>query len=436
MKTFKKKQFLSKSRKMAIVIFAVIFVFGTANAQTEQSKQKSFPAQVSIFYPLGTHGWESADYTYNFSLNLMHGKVGGINGLEISGFVGRVYGNVYGTQVAGFVNTTENVTGIQVAGLVNTSNNMNGIQVAGLVNTTNNVIGTQIAGLVNASDDVIGIQVAGLVNASDTVGGIQIAGLVNAADVVKGIQIGGLLSLSRCLQGIQIGGLGNEACCVRGIQIGGLNIACNYLKGMQIALTNFADTVKGGLQIGTFNRTQTLRGLQIGLVSVNDTIESGGSLSLVNIVRRGFYRSWEVSVADYSNLAVTYRMGTRTLYTIYTVGANFIEDNLWNVGIGFGHRRAINNNLDFRPEIVSYNYFPMDFRNIQSTFSTHLKFGFVYNVSENFGISLTPSVFALNSRRNSDTEHYRVSPISPFYTREKNNWQTAIGAGISLGINF
>jgi len=185
-----------------------------------------------------------------------------------------------------------------------------------------------------------------------------------------------------------------------------------------------------------FNRTVALRGLQIGLISINDTIESGGSLSLVNIVRRGFYRSWEVSVADYSNLAVTYRMGTRTLYTIYTVGANFIEDNLWNIGIGFGHRRAINTNLDFRPEIVTYNYYTMDFRNIQPTFSHHLKFGFVYNASENFGISLAPSVFVMNSLRNSDMEHYRVSPIAPFHTRERNNWQTAFGVGVSLGVVF
>jgi len=193
-----------------------------------------------------------------------------------------------------------------------------------------------------------------------------------------------------------------------------------------------------GLQVaGIYNRSQTLRGLQIGLVSINDTIESGGSLSLVNIVRRGFYRSWEISVADYSNLALIYRMGTRTLYTIYTVGANFMEDNLWNVGIGFGHRRAINANLDFRPEIVTYSYYTMDFRNIQPTFSNHLKFGFVYNASENFGISLAPSVFQLSSRRcNSDADFYRVSPIALFHTRERNNWQTAFGVGISLGVVF
>ena len=366
MKTFKMKQKLSKSHKMALIAIGIMFTFGIATAQTEQSEQKSFPAQVSIFYPMGTHGQQSVDYQYNFSLNLFYGRIGGLNGVEVSGLVGRVDGDAKGIQVAGFGNASGNVLGIQVAGLGNASGN---------------VLGIQVAGLGNASGNVLGIQVAGLGNASGNVRGIQVGGIANVAAEMEGLQIAGI-----------------------------------------------------------YNRSQTLRGLQVGLISVNDTIESGGSLSLVNIVRRGFYRSWEVSVADYSNFAVTYRMGTRTLYTIYTVGANFIEDNLWNVGIGFGHRRAINNNLDFRPEIVSYNYFrfPRDFKGMQPTFSTHLKFGFVYQVSENFGLSLAPSVFVLNSQMKESAlgRHYIVSSINPFYTYEKNNWQTAIGVGVSLGVNF
>jgi len=110
---------------------------------------------------------------------------------------------------------------------------------------------------------------------------------------------------------------------------------------------------------------------------------------------------------------------------------------LWNVGLGFGHRRAISNSLDFRPELVWYSYFPMDFKNIQPTFSTRLKFGFVYNISENLGLSLAPSVFVMNSNRNSNTDFYQVSPINPFFThKNNNNRQTTLGVGISLGLNL
>jgi len=409
MRTLKTNQFLSKSHKMAIVTIAVMFIFGIANAQAEQQVSdevvitggmdgnqitpRTFPAQVSIFYPMGTHGQQSVDYQYNFSLNLFYGRIGGLNGVEISGLVGRVDGDVRGVQVAGIGNMAGNFSGYSTRYSFQEAGNVSGIQVAGIFNGAGNIIGIQTGGIFNGAGNVVGVQTAGIVNGAGNLVGIQTAGIFNGAGNVNGIQTAGIFNAAGNVTGMQVGGIFNVAANMNGIQIAGI-----------------------------FNRTQTLRGLQIGLISVNDTIESGGSLSLVNIVRRGFYRSWEVSVADYSNLAVTYRMGTRTLYTIYTVGANFIEDNLWNFGIGFGHRRAISNNLDFRPEIVSYNYFSMDFKDIQPTFSTHLKFGFVYNVSKNFGISITPSVFQLSSRRcNSDADFYRVSPIAPFYTRERNN---------------
>jgi|GEM_PF-1562308 len=355
-----------------------------------ESGLKYFPAQASLWFPRGTHGNRSKNYSYNLSLNLISGEVGRVNGVEISGLAGRVDNSLNGIQIAGLGNLTETVNGIQIGGLGNFTYNMNGIQVGTLLNFT---------------DQANGIQIGGLVNLANGVNGTQISAINAGANV----------------NGILIGALGNYSAYVNGAQIGGL---ANYAYELN------------GVQIGTFNSTNTLRGLQIGLVSINDTIEKGGSLSLVNIVRRGFYRSWEISTADYSNLALTYRMGTRTLYTIYTVGANFVEDNLWNFGFGFGHRRAISNSIDFRPELVSYSYFPMDFRNTQPTFSTHLKFGFVYNINKNFGLSLAPSVFVLNSRRNSDTAHHQVSPISPFFINENGNRKTAMGFGISLGLNW
>jgi hypothetical protein len=345
----------------------------------ESNGLQNFPAQMSIVYPMGTHGQQSVNYSYNLSFNLFYGKVGGVKGVEISGLFGNIKGDM---------------------------------------------TGFQIAGLGNASNAVSGIQIGGLMNASDAVKGIQIGGLMNASDAVKGIQIGGLGNASDNMKGIQIGGLGNIADDVNGIQIGGIYNRSGTMSGIGIN--------------GIYNRTKILRGFQIGLVSVNDTIEKGISLSLVNIVKRGFYKEWELSFSDYANVALSYKMGMQKFYTIYTVGANFIEDNLWIVGAGFGNRTSIGNRFDFQPELVSYNYFPTDFKNIQNTFATRMKFGFVYRINEKFGLSLAPSVYVMNTQKdsNTDSEFYRASPINAFYTDEKGNRQTTIGIGISLGLSI
>jgi len=392
-----KKNLISINLCKRVMIGATaMFIAGTSNAQTEPNTERTFPAHVGIYYPIGTHGRQSTDYTYNFALNVAYGRIGGLNGIGISGGVGRVEGNVKGIQISGLVSGAYNLNGIQVGGLVNGAGSVRGFQIGG--------------GFVNGAENVRGMQIGGgFVNGAENVHGIQIGGgFVNGAENVHGMQIGGgFVNGAENVHGIQIGGIVNGAANMTGIQISGI-----------------------------LNRSTTLRGIQIGLVSVNDTIKSGFSLSLVNIVRRGFYREWEASVSDYSNIAISYRMGMQRFYTIYTVGANFIEDNLWNIGIGFGNRTPIGSNMDFRPELVAYNYFPMNFKNIQNTFAAHLKFGFVYNISEKIGLSLAPNVYVMNSRRKHDTEHYKLSPVGSFYTNEKNNRRTTMGIGVSLGLSL
>jgi hypothetical protein len=116
-----------------------------------------------------------------------------------------------------------------------------------------------------------------------------------------------------------------------------------------------------------------------------------------------------------------------------------VEDNLWIAGIGFGNRTPINNRLDFQPELVFYNYFPTNFRHIQHTSTARLRFGFVYNINEKFGLSLAPSIYVKNARKNRnnpDASFYKTSSFSSFYTRERNNRLTALGAGIRLGLSI
>jgi len=368
------------------------------SAQTNDSL-RNFPAQASLVYPLGTNGVQSKNFSYNFSLNILTGKVGGLNGMEVSGLFGVVNNNAVGFQVAGLGNIVgDEMLGMQTAGIVNiVGDYAKGFQVSGL----GNIVG----------DEMLGMQTAGIVNiVGDYANGFQVAGLGNiVGDEMLGMQTAGIVNI-----------VGD---CAKGLQVGGLaNVVGSEMKGVQIA--------------GIYNRAKTLKGLQIGILSINDTIESGGSLSLVNIVKKGAHKEWELSFADYNNAALSFKMGTTQLYTIYTVGVNFLEDNLWVVGIGFGNRTSISKRFDFQPELVSYNYFPMDFKNVQHTFATHLKFGFVYNINEKFGLTLAPNIYVLNIEKGNNSEFYKTSSFGSFYTNNSNNRQVKIGAGISVGLSM
>jgi len=460
------------NRKKWYYSISMLCCLASVSAQ-ETNDLKKFPAQISIVYPVGTHGRQSVNHTYNLSLNLLTGKVGGVKGLEVSGLYGRVENNVLGIQIAGLGSVAGGkAKGLQASGLVNVvGDEMKGIQVSGITNVVGDGMkGVQVSGFANViGDEMKGIQMTGFANViGDNMKGIQVSGFANVVgDEMKGIQTSGFANvIGDDMKGIQVSGFANVVGDnMRGIQVSGFaNVVGDYMKGLQIAgICNAVESVNGiqiagiynrglkkdgerqlvsvvnGVQIaGIYNRTHTLRGLQIGLVSVTDTIEKGFSLSLVNIVKRGFYREWELSFSDYANVALSYKMGMQNFYTIYTAGVNFIEDNLWIVGAGFGNRTPIGNRFDFQPELVFYNYYPTNFKNIQNTFATRLKFGFVYRLNERYGLSLAPSVYVMTAQKDSDpnSKFYKVSPVSALYTNKSGNRQTTIGVGISLGLNI
>jgi hypothetical protein len=127
-------------------------------------------------------------------------------------------------------------------------------------------------------------------------------------------------------------------------------------------------------------------------------------------------------------------MGTQKFYTIFTAGANFMEDNLWVYGFGFGNRTALGPHFDFQPEIVSYQYFPNNFRKVQNVSANHLKLGFVYKLNDRLGITVAPSVYHFYNDFSKNTNYLKISPFSPFYKHENNNRLHSVGAGISVGL--
>ena len=235
---------------------------------------------------------------------------------------------------------------------------------------------------------------------------MQFAGIANLSEHTKGVQFGGIANITERIEGAQFAGIANISKEVSGASFGGV-----------------------------FNRTGTLRGFQFGVVNVIDTIESGASMAIINIVKKDFYNEWSLSIADYQNIGFSYKMGIQKLYTIFTAGANFMKDNLWVFGIGFGNRTVLNEYFDFQPEIVSYQFFPNDFKNIQNTSATYLKFGFVYKLNEKLGIVFAPAIYYLNSNLKDSGQAYKISPIKELYAKKFHDHNYfAFGAGISVGL--
>lgn len=386
--------------KKTAIILSLTFLCLSEGKLFAQEKCMRYPLQISLAPPVGSMGSMSSDYKYHFSFNVLVGSTCGINGFEMAGLVNRNRRNVFGFQLSGIGNITGgNVKGLQIGGLFSLSDSLTGAQINGLLSRTGNVDGMQISGIANInSGSSEGLQVAGIVNSNaGNSAGLQVAGITN------------------------INGGNSE-----GLQVAGIaNINGEDSKGIQIA--------------GIYNRAKVLNGLQIGLININDTIAEGLPIGLINLVKKGRYDEFVISVADYQNLGVSYKYGTRSFYNIYSVGMNILEDNLWVAGLGFGHLSEINANYSFQPEIVLYSYFPTDFKGkIRDTYSTHVKFGFVTSLSEKLALSFAPGVYAsIKSNKGTYSSYgYDESPLKPVLESDgrKNNSRLAVGFGFSVGL--
>jgi len=403
---------LNLTSYLSAAILTAQSVTGMLAQETDPTVKEALPLmpmQFSIVYPMTTMGDQTVNYRYSLSFNLFAGRVGAVKGVEFGVIYNHTEHDVRGLQFCGIGNRAREINGVQFSGITNTSTTHKGIQFSGLLNVGGGVQGLQFVGISNFADSIRGIQIAGITSHSKEVNGIQVSGIANVAESVKGIQVVGIVNLSEKSDGIQIAGIANISREVSGVSVGGI-----------------------------FNRTGTLRGIQIGgIVNVIDTIESGVSISLLNIVRKGAYKEWSLAFADYMNVGLSYKTGIQKFYAIFTAGANFIEDNLWVTGFGIGNRTTISRRFDIQPEIVGYHYFPMNFRNFGNESSTHLKCGFIWKLGDRFGISVAPSIYHFNANLD---KMRRVSSIPPVFEfdwerrRDSNVIRNSFGMGISVGL--
>jgi len=223
-----------------------------------QDEVPHHPANLSLFYPISTNQ-DPTVLTY-LRLNLMYGRVGYINGVDIGTIVNRTDRNMRGIQLTGiYSHTGADMRGASATlGVSYVGGSARGLQLSGLVNFDRSWFrGVQYATLFNfVQDDILGLQVASLFNLGN-------------ADF-KGIQLASFANLTAGdLKGAQVGGLNYVNDFMRGAQIGVFNFAVEY-RGAQIGAINLARKADG-LMVGIVNYTRELKGVPVGAVNWDDT---------------------------------------------------------------------------------------------------------------------------------------------------------------------
>lgn len=285
------------------------------------------PFRLAVVPDVATGGVPDEQAESAFTLNLLAGRTGKVNGLELGLGLNWAIDRVTGAQLSSFANFSQGtVSGAQLAAGANWSNgDAEGLQGAGGINLARgDLTGIQMAGGANwLQHDLRGLQLAGGVN---VVGG-EVRGL-QAAPVNLAAKGGELLQVG------VVNGLRGEA---TGLQLGGGVSYSESLTGAQISVVNIGGEVNGA-QLGVVNiATGQVHGTQIGVFNYADDVDA--PIGLVSVVRRGqFHLDLFADETNTANVAV--KLGAKYVYGILTAGTAVQEGATgqlrWSTGLGLG----------------------------------------------------------------------------------------------------
>ena len=272
----------------------------TVQFQEEIMPIKCKPAQLTFFYPLGTGLVKSAEKCYHFSLNILGGVTGQVNGVELGSLFNINRYGAKGVQFAGIFNSTsakdaaESSRNAQFAGIFNRTQKGKSAQFAGIFNVGDTAY-VQAAGIFNRTNSAY-FQAAGIFNHGNNAY-FQAAGIVNVAKQTK-FQIAGILNIT---------------------------------------------------QKGRF---------QAGLINVRDTAD-GVSLGLINVVKKGGVKEFGIEAGEFIHTALTFRSGVKRLYSIISVGGNYTE-KFFTIGAGLGTSVKLIGNLSMNFELTHSALYNID----------------------------------------------------------------------------
>lgn len=462
--------------RLSIPLFILFFVTTTLFAQDSEEDLKYKKWRFALFPPISTNGTSAPNYSAKYSLNIIAGSNGALDGYEVgtlfnytkfytSGFqlaggANITGGDMSGVNIAGLINYAEDdMTGIQFSGVANVSKDqLTGIQfTAGLNFSENGSSGMQWAGIANISNgDIEGIQGAGLFNYTGSdLSGIQFSSVFNyAGNDVEGMQFtSGINYAGGDISGLIAAGIANIASDdIEGLLLSGvLNIAKNNASGLLISgglnvskeiegLTiagfgNFAETING-LQIGGINFAKEANGVQIGIINIANEFE-GMPVGLISLYGNG-RKNIDVRFSDGGFTEIGITTGTHRVYNSLLFGYNTLLDrDVYRVGLAIGLEKNIQDSFE---NIESSTLFI----NQEFSFHHHIEgnwsdtknriLSYKYMIGNRFGNGLSiyggPSINMQVTRINEANDYTWYSLWSP--SRKGKQYRFWVGATIGI----
>lgn len=173
----KTKQFFT----LTLALSATLISIGVGAQEKEENPATG--SQFTFAYPLGTNGIDAISKSNRFSVNVLYGVNGGLDGLELGGLMNYNHGGVNGVQLAGLANINrKHTSGLMWAGCFNLAlDDSRGVQLSELNIAAGDFTGVQ-AGLINYAGGLKGVQF-GLINIVGEDNGAVPIGLFN---IVRG----------------------------------------------------------------------------------------------------------------------------------------------------------------------------------------------------------------------------------------------------------
>ncbi len=402
--------------------------------------------RLTLLPPISTNWTNAPNYTAKYSINLLGGYHGGLDGTEVGVLFNATKYYSYGFQLAGVTNFSKgDVAGMSIAGGFNyAGDDMSGVQISGLANLAKESLeGMQITmGLNYSGRSSAGLQAAGIANVSNSnIEGLMAAGVLNYAERnVSGLQASGVANIAGDdLEGlVATGGINYAGGTASGLMAAaGFNVA-NEVEGLVAAgVANIAGSIEG-LSAAPLNIANTGMGLQVGILNIAKEFEGMplGVLSLYGNGRKNF--DVRYSDAGFTDISVT--TGTYRVYNLAMFGYNTSFDrNVYRIGFGFGLEKNIqdswenveSNTLFVNQELSAHHIFEEEWDR-----TLNLIYSYKYMVGNRFGNGLSiyggPSVNMQVTRVNSANDYTWYSLWSP----ERKGREYRFWVGFTIGMRI
>ena len=325
-----------KTKIILVLITLLNFTLSLAQDSSQQAKDdtsKERLFQATLIPGFGTGNGAKEMYKNRTSLNVFVGYEYSFEGFELGSFYNINTSDVTGVQIAGFGNAVGGSTlGFQLGGFNNiVKREMKGAQISGFLNYAGgHVKGWQLSGFANiAREDIDGVQLSGFVNIASNSKGVQMAGFINKTDTLK------------------------------------------------------------GTQMAIINKAKTIRGTQVGLINIADSVKSGTTIGLINIIKSGFVQ-FATENNDVTDVNLVFRSGTKSFYTILSAGMETKEEFIWSYGIGLGTQYDFKNNVFGNVELSTHAINTSEGHAKELNLLNRLNLNIGYQIARNLSLNAGP----------------------------------------------